>query len=111
MSGGTFHQDGYIGGDDDIQAIILDNGSWSCKAGFSGDDGPRKIISSVIGRPRHASVDMGEEARDGLIGTDALAKRGVLRLAYPIEHGLVHNWDDMEKIWFVSWLRVVSSNL
>lgn len=29
----------------------------------------------------------------------AQAKRGILAISYPIEHGIVTNWDDMEKIW------------
>merc|ERR1719362_967652 len=28
-----------------------------------------------------------------------MQRRGVLKLEYPIEHGIVGNWDDMEKIW------------
>merc|ERR1712122_309038 len=27
------------------------------------------------------------------------SKRGILSLKYPIEHGIVTNWDDMEKVW------------
>ena len=30
---------------------------------------------------------------------EAQAKRGILSLQYPIQHGVVTNWDDMEKIW------------
>merc|ERR1711962_216770 len=27
------------------------------------------------------------------------SKRGILTLKYPVEHGIITNWDDMEKIW------------
>jgi actin-related protein len=37
--------------------------------------------------------------RDFYAGDEAYAKRGVLNLTYPIERGIVTNWDDMEKIW------------
>lgn len=26
-------------------------------------------------------------------------KRGICKINYPIEHGIVNNWDDMELIW------------
>ena len=39
--------------EDDIEAIVIDNGSGTIKAGFAGDDGPRAVFPSIVGGPRH----------------------------------------------------------
>jgi actin beta/gamma 1 len=39
--------------EDEFAAVVLDNGSGICKAGFAGDDAPRAVFSSVVGRPEH----------------------------------------------------------
>ena len=33
------------------------------------------------------------------VGDEAQTKRGILTLTYPIEHGIVSDWDAMEKLW------------
>ena len=79
--------------------LVFDNGSDMMRAGFAGDDAPRAVFPTIVSRPRHQGilVDMGQKAYVG----DEIQTRGrnILRSNRPIEHGIVTNWDDMEKIW------------
>jgi len=55
---------------------------------------------------------VGMNNKEVYVGEEAQSKKGVLKLSYPIEHGIVNNWDDMTKIWhhcFYNELRVTPS--
>jgi actin, other eukaryote len=83
----------------DNNVCVIDNGSGVVKAGFSGEEAPRSIFPSILGRAKNPGMMVGMDQKDEYIGQDAMQKRGVLKLSYPIEHGIITNWDDMEKIW------------
>ena len=79
--------------------IVIDNGSGTIRAGFAGSDLPASYFPSYVGRPKHTRVLAGALEGDIFIGPRAQELRGLLKIRYPLEHGVVTDWDDMEKIW------------
>ena len=60
--------------DEDAAALVVDNGSGMCKAGFAGDDAPRAVFPSIVGRPRH-QVNKGQIKPRGFQEANTLAKK------------------------------------
>eukprot|EP01084_Bolivina_argentea_P003809 7181_1 len=81
-------------------ALVIDNGSGMVKAGFAGDEAPRACFPSIVGRPKYKNIMRGTISKECYVGDEALSKKGILALKYPIEHGVITSWEDMEKIWF-----------
>ncbi|KAH0786591.1 actin [Histomonas meleagridis] len=69
----------------------------TCIAGFVGEEMPSTVLPSVVGKYKYVGY-IGPR-RPKYFGDIALAKASTYNLKRPIEHGIVTNWDDMEKIW------------
>ncbi|KAJ2939544.1 hypothetical protein O0L34_g6686 [Tuta absoluta] len=81
------------------QPVVIDNGSGVIKAGFAGDQIPKCRFPNYIGRPKHIRVMAGALEGELFVGPRAEEHRGLLSIKYPMEHGTVTDWNDMEKVW------------
>ncbi|KAL9112274.1 MAG: hypothetical protein Q9227_003392 [Pyrenula ochraceoflavens] len=79
--------------------IVIDNGSGTIRAGFAGEDLPKCFFPSMVGRPKHQRAMAGAPDGETFIGSKVEEMRGLLKLRWPLEHGIVTDWGDMEKIW------------
>ncbi len=71
------------------------------KCGFAGTNFPEAIFPAVVGRPMlRAEEKMGNtKLKDILVGDEADNIRSMLQMSYPMDNGIVRNWDDMYHLW------------
>jgi len=81
------------------QPVVIDNGSGILKAGFAGTDKPQCAFNSYIGRTKHTRCMVGAIDNDIYVGDLVDQHKGLLKIQYPMEHGIITNWQDMDKIW------------
>lgn len=74
--------------------VVIDAGSGLTKVGIAGEDAPRVVFPSIIGRPKNSNGQKGAQ-----VGEEALKNRHNLNMNFPIENGVIANFDDMEKLW------------
>ena len=86
------------------QTVVIDSGSFRMKVGLTPSlssseekEEFRMCFPATVGRPRLTGVMIGSKSE--YFGDEAVSKRGMLKLTYPISKGIVSNWDDAEKIW------------
>merc|ERR1719163_901580 len=95
--------------------VVLDNGSGMMKAGFAGEEAPQCVFPAAVGRVKGNLNQMqGVAGKTEYIGDEAMAKKGILDITYPIAHGIVESWEDMEKVWhhtFYNELRVTPNEM
>ena len=82
--------------------VIIDNGSKFCKVGFAGEENPKTAFPSVTGRPKPTGIICGYPIKEYYVGNEVLKieNRSNITLRYPIENGMITDWDEMERIWF-----------
>lgn len=88
--------------------VIIDNGSSYMRCGLNGEEGPRVVIRSRVGYLKNYTSFKSDD-RAFYIGENTKSREGLLNFNYPINNGIIENWDEMEKIWsylFVNGLMV-----
>jgi len=72
------------------------------KAGFAADNLPRYMFPSIVGRPvlRAEEEAIGDvDLKPITVGEEAAALRRALEISYPLENGIIRNWEDMGHVW------------
>ncbi|CAH1999065.1 unnamed protein product [Acanthoscelides obtectus] len=83
------------------KVIVCDNGTGFVKCGYAGSNFPAHIFPSMVGRPIIRAVNkIGDiEIKDLMVGDEVSALRSLLEVSYPMENGVVRNWEDMCHVW------------
>ena len=79
--------------------IVLDNGTSSIKAGFSGENQPRLTIPMLVGKPKPGANLVGIQSKEYFVGNEAIAKQNLLDIINPVQNGIITNWQYIEQLW------------
>jgi len=81
--------------------VVCDNGTGFVKCGFAGDNFPKHIFPSIVGRPILRSEEKMSDVtlKDIMIGDECTAARDFLETSYPITNGIVKDWPDMKHLY------------
>ncbi|EJD37684.1 actin binding protein [Auricularia subglabra TFB-10046 SS5] len=96
-----------------LKPIVSDNGTGYSKIGFAGNYEPSFVFPTAIAtreqaqsrgppvpsKPGHLASKRGIDDLDFFIGDEALANSKTYGIHYPIRHGMIENWDHMERYW------------
>ena len=79
--------------------VVIDNGTYSVKGGFSDNDAPTCSLPCLVGHGRHKGAMSSLGLKETYVGCAAQKLRGILDISHPIRQGSVQNWDDLEVLW------------
>jgi len=97
----------------DKAPVVCDNGTGFVKCGFAGDNFPIGSFPSMIGRPtlrQESKLSKAVKLKDIMIGQEAENAREFLEISYPMENGIVRDWDDMKILWDFTFESVLKIN-
>ncbi|PRT53294.1 Actin-related protein 3 [Wickerhamiella sorbophila] len=82
-------------------AVVMDNGTGLTKLGFAGNDSPSFVFPTAIATSGGGVSNRRSTMPNYVIGDEAIAKAdgSNYALSYPIRHGMIENWDQMERFW------------
>ncbi|CAG9324723.1 unnamed protein product [Blepharisma stoltei] len=86
--------------DPDLQAIVIDNGSMWCRVGYAGDDTPQAVIPSMLGHIKFEKIYHKSWQKRFYVADEVLEKQNDLDIKYTVEHGIITNWNYIEKLWY-----------
>ena len=79
--------------------IIVDIGSGEVKAGFSGEENPKVIFQNYFGEPKYKKIlrifNNEQELNEQFIGEDCEKYMGLIKLRFPVKHGVFENEQDI----------------
>jgi len=94
------------------KVVVCDNGTGFVKCGFAGANFPAAIFPSMVGRPMLRSEEKVEnvQLKDIMVGDEAAKLRNMLQVTYPIDNGIIRNWDDMQYVWDYTFFEKLKIN-
>jgi len=83
------------------KVVVCDNGTGFVKCGFAGANFPASIFPSMVGRPILRSEEKIDnvQLKDVMVGDEASKLRTMLQITYPLDNGIIRNWEDMQYVW------------
>ena len=80
--------------------IVIDIGSYEVKAGFSGEEKPKVIFKNYFGEPKYKRVlrtfdKENKDSNEQYIGEDCDKFFGLMKLTYPVNHGVFEKEQDI----------------
>jgi len=96
-----------------MSVIVCDNGTGFVKCGFAGTNFPAAIFPSMVGRPVmrfEENVINNIQIKDIMVGDEAQKLRNMLQITYPMENGIIRNWEDIQYVWDYTFFEKLKIN-